>query len=249
MTGADDIGLRAGDTLATAMLSPCVGGLVRTWTDAGASALWSVTEADYLHHMQGIAQLSRSPRGEGRFREVGLLSADGATLSLMSRFPRETEDGSLEFDGSVVTLGPAQVPAESTSEDFLSLLDRAVRRTLQTNEYLIVEKGGWDAPFEPYCLFIAMMQEGTAFSVIETAPAPHASEIWSPSIVPGEAGADLRAPLTEGSIDAVAPIMLDAISTWGLAPWDLALTFGARGRAFGDRCEPDGLVGEPMTGA
>lgn len=233
MTGEDAVGLRAGDTLTTAMLSPCVGGLVRTWTDAGASALWSVTEADYLHDTQGIAQLCRAPRGESRFREVGLLAGDGATLSLMLRLPQESEDGLLQFDGSLITLGPAQDPTELTYEDLRSLLDRAVRRTLQTDEYLIVEKGRWDAPLQPYCLFIAMMQKGTAFRVIETAPAPHASEIESQSIVPGEPGATLRAPLTEGSIDAVAPIMLDAIGTWGLAPWDLALTFGVRGSGQG----------------
>lgn len=229
MTGEADIGMRAGDTLTTAMLSPCVGGLVRTWTGAGESRLWSVAEADCLHDIQGTAALSRTPYGEGRFREVGLLSDDGAMLSLMSRFPREADDGSWEFSGSLLTLGPAQAPAESTYADFRSLLDRAVRHTLQTNEYLIVQKGGWDAPTEPYCLFAAVVEDGTAVSVIEAAPAPTESEIWSPSITPGAPGATLRAPLTEDTIAVAAVIMVDAIATWGLTPWDLALTFGVRG--------------------
>lgn len=229
MTDEDAAGLRAGATLTTAMLSPCVGGLVRTWTDTGQSRLWSVAEAEYLHDVQGTAQLSRTPYGEGRFREVGLLSDDGAMLSVMSRFPREAEDGSLQFDGSLLTLGPADAPGASSYADFRSLLDRAVRRTVETNEYLIVEKGGWDAPAEPYCLFAAVVQDGTTVSVIEAAPAPHGSEIWAPSIDPGAAGATLRAPLTEDSIGVVALVMIDAIATWGLAPWDLALTFGVRG--------------------
>lgn len=226
MSGENEIGLRAGDTLGTAMLSPCVGGLVRTWTATGASTLWSVTEADYLHDIQGIAQLSRTPHGENRFREVGLLSDGGATLSLMSRFPQEAEDGTWEFDGSLVTLGPPGPPGESTVADFRSLLDRAIRRTLQTNEYLIVEKGGWDAPDEPYCLFAAIAEDGATVSVIESAPAPYGAEIWAPHIGDGAPGATLRAPLDEDSVGVAALIMIDAIATWGLAPWDLALTFG-----------------------
>lgn len=230
MMDAGEVGLRAGDTLTTAMLSPCVGGLVRTWTDTGASTLWSVSEADYLHDLQGTAQLSRTSQGEGRFREVSLLSADGSTLSLMSRFPQESADGTLAFDGSLLTLGPAGPPGESTFEDFRSLLDRAVRRTLQTDEYLVVEKGGWETPDEPYCLFVAIMDDdGAAFGVIETAPAPHGSKIWPPHIEVGAPGATLRAPLKEGSVGVAAGIMIDAIATWGLMPWDLALTFGVRG--------------------
>lgn len=221
----NEIGLRVGDTLTTAMLSPCVGGLVRTWTDPGGSALWSVAEADYLRDIQGTAALSRTPHADRRFRETGLLAADGATLMLMSRFPQPAEDGTLQFDSSVLTLAPAAAPGESTVADFRSLLDRAIRRTLQTNEYLIVEKGGWDAPAVPYCLFAAVTEEGAALSVIETAPAPHDSEIWSPWIKPGEPRVTLRAPLTEGTIGVAAAMMIDAIATWGLAPWDLALTF------------------------
>lgn len=37
-------------------------------------------------------------------------------------------------------------------------------------------------------------------------------------------------PLKPGdttTIEVAPLIMLDAIATWGLAPWDLALTFGA----------------------
>ena len=65
-------------------------------------------------------------------------------------------------------------------------------------------------------------------NVIETAPQPLASEIWAPHNIPGEAGTTLRAPMAEETIDIAPLVMIDAIATWGLQPWDLALAFGAR---------------------
>ena len=62
----------------------------------------------------------------------------------------------------------------------------------------------------------------------ETAPQPLASEVWSPHCLPGEEGATLRAPMTEETIDVAPLVMIEAIATWGLQPWDLALVFGAR---------------------
>jgi hypothetical protein len=90
-----------------------------------------------------------------------------------------------------------------------------------------VEKGGWDAPREPYCLFISAEEDGQRVNIIETAPQPLASEIWAPHNVPGEAGTNLRAPITQETINVAPLVMIEAIATWGLQPWDLALVFGA----------------------
>lgn len=51
----DDVPLRAGDTAVTAQISPCVGGLVRTWADGGEPQLWSTPDAEWLLQTQARA--------------------------------------------------------------------------------------------------------------------------------------------------------------------------------------------------
>lgn len=61
--------------------------------------------------------------------------------------------------------------------------------------------------------------------VIDAAPAPLDSEVWAPHIMPGRERNTLSAHASRETID-VAPIaMMEAVRTWGLEPWDLALTF------------------------
>lgn len=209
------------------MLSPCVGGQLRTWTDTGPSRLWQVSEPDALHSIQGTGHIARTLREERRFREVALLCEEKGTLMIRPRFPRQVGDD-LEFDATMLNLAPAGEVQESVFVDFHALLAQAVRHAVATNGFLVVEKGGWDAPDEPYCLFMLTTDDDNKISVIETAPQPRESELWAPHNIPGLAGATLQAPASEGTIDAVPMIMMNAIGTWGLQPWDLALTFGTR---------------------
>ncbi|MDH6194433.1 hypothetical protein M2272_001062 [Mycobacterium frederiksbergense] len=226
---SDSFPLKPGETTTVAMLSPCVGGLVRTWTDSGPSRLWSVRDADYLQSMQATGTIARTLREEDRFREVGLLSEDTGTLMLRSRYPLETDDDRIQYEASVIDLQPAREPAEAADDDMLSLLAQAIEYALTNNEFLVVEKGGWDAPTEPFCLFI-VIPDGEGFvSIIETAPEPYDSHIWAGHIVAGEPCTTLSAPASTDTIQTAPLIMLDAIATWGLQPWDLALTFGTRG--------------------
>lgn len=224
-----DFPLQAGDTGTVAMLSLCAGSLVRTWTDTGPGRLWSVADADYLHAVQGTGTLARTPREERRFREVALLSEDAGTLMLQSRYPLETHDGTVQFEANVISLEPAGEATESVYDDMRSLLTQAIDHALTNNEFLVVEKGGWDAPTEPFCLFAVIPDGEGLVSIIETAPAPHDAEVWSPHIVAGREGATLSAAAGPDTIEVAPIIMLDAIATWGLEPWDLALTFGNRG--------------------
>jgi hypothetical protein len=46
--------------------------------------------------------------------------------------------------------------------------------------------------------------------------------------VAGHESTTLSAPASADTIEVAPLIMLDAIETWGLAPWDLTLTFGTR---------------------
>ncbi|KUI22900.1 hypothetical protein AU193_09745 [Mycobacterium sp. GA-1285] len=225
---SDDFPVQVGDTATVAMLSLCAGGLVRTWTDTGPSRLWSVTEPQRLLALQGTGTIARTLREEGRFREVGWLSEDSGTLMLPSRFPQQSTDERFEAGADLVSLGPATEPAESWPDDVRLLLAQAIRHCIASNEFLLVEVGGWDAPTEPYCLFMLTSEDDGVLSVIEAAPPPHGSEIWDPHIVGGQQGATLSAPANEDTIDVAPLIMIEAVATWGVSPWDLALTFGRR---------------------
>ena len=227
--GADEdlmAGLQPGETLEVAMLSPCVGGLVRTWTDA-SSRLWSVPDPTTLQSYLGRGLIARTLREEGRYREVGMLHEPSGLLMLQSRFPTSTTDDTRQVLAAPLRLSEPGSPSASTRADLLDLLAGAVRHTLEADGFLVVERGGWEAPPEPYCLFIVIPEHGGT-SVIEAAPAPVGAALWESSIRPGAAGATLSAPATPESISVVPTLMLDAVSTWGLEPWDIALTYGRR---------------------
>ena len=223
----DDVPLGAGDVAETAMLSLCAGGLVRTWTDS-RSRLWRVREAEQLRSLQGTGFIGRALREEGRFREVGMLCEERGTLILQSRFPATADGDNVAFEANVLNLEPAVQADSSVFDDVESLLRQAIRHTVEQNEFLLVETGGWDAPLEPFCLFIVVSEDDSPVSVIETAPEPRGSRLWEPHMVTGRETNSLSAPATAENIDAAPIVMLDAIATWGLEPWDLALTFGRR---------------------
>ena len=104
-----DLPLPQGDDLVPAQLSPCVGGLVRTWTEAG-TRLWSVPDDAALAAVQGTGVLARSPRAEGRFRETALLHEESATLFLRTSSP----DG-VTTSVQLAPAGPARPEARETS--------------------------------------------------------------------------------------------------------------------------------------
>jgi hypothetical protein len=221
-------GLQVGDTGVLAQISPCVGGLVRTWVDGGKSTLWSTPDAVWLLHTQATGRIGRTPREDHRFREAGMFFESSDTLIVQSRFPVKVEDDSLQIEAHTVRLEPAGSPNEALLDEFRALLARAIHYCLGNNELLVVEKGGWDAPDEPFCLFIVMAEGDHFVSVIETAPAPIGSELWDPHIVPGRESQNLRAPANPHTIDVAPFLMIEAINRWGLQLWDLALTFGQR---------------------
>jgi hypothetical protein len=222
----DGFPLRTGDTLTTAMLSLCAGGLLRTWTDDGPPRLWSVPDAMRLRSMQATGMIGRTLREEHRFREVALLHADTATMFVQGRSPIVGDDGSPAMQGDMFTLQPRSEPGDSVYEDVLTVLRQAVSHCLSSHEFLLVEKGGWDGPHIPYCAF-GLVTKGEQLSiVIESCPAPRGSSMWEPHIVDGQQNATLTAPADSDAIGIAPLIMIEAIAAWGLEPWDLALTFG-----------------------
>lgn len=217
-----------GDTFTAAQLSPCVGGLLRTWTDTDEGRLWSVDDADWLRSMQGTGTISRTLRHATNFREVGSLSETSGTLMLHGRYPVKSADDSLLLETNTIRLRPAEEPTESVYDDMVSLLKQAVWHALRNNEFLVVEPGGWDAPAEPFCLQVVVGDGDEFISLVQTSPPPHNSDIWAPHIVADQQLATLTAPANEHTIGVAPLVIMEAISLWGLGPWDLALTFGKR---------------------
>ena len=218
------LGVEAGETLETAMLSPCVGGLVRTWSGDG-SRLWGVADPASLSSAMGQGIIARTLREERRFREVALLNERTGTLLLQPRRPTATADGGLQFEARPVQLtdpGPHTSPPWA---DFKELLGQAVRFTVGVDGFLVVELGGWDAPPEPFCLFL-VVHEQSDISVVEAGPAPIGAPLWEKSLQPGATGATMSARATAETLAVVPALMIDACATWGVQPWDLALTYG-----------------------
>lgn len=215
-----------GDVFETAMLSPCVGGLVRTWTSAG-SRLWGVADPAALSSAMGQGIIARTLREDRRFREVALMNERTGTLVLQPRMPKATPGDGFQFEARPVHLTDPGPPTSSPWADFKELLGQAVRFTVGVDGFLVVELGGWDAPTEPFCLFLVFHEQGDT-SVVEASPAPIGAKLWEQSLRPGAAGATMSAPATAETLAVVPALIIDDCATWGVEPWDLALTYGTR---------------------
>ncbi len=153
------LSVERGDTLEAAMLSPCVGGLVRTWTNAG-SRLWGVADPLGLSSVMGQGLIARTLREERRFREVALLNERTGTLLAQPRKLTATPDGDLQSEARAVQLTEPGAPTSSVWSDLKEVFGQAVRYTVAVDGFLVVEQGGWDAPPEPYCLFLVVHDQG-----------------------------------------------------------------------------------------
>jgi len=157
-----------------------------------------------------------------------MLSEQSDALIVQSRFPSKVEAEQVEITARVIQLGAPTSPGHGTYEEFQDLLARAIRQCIDSNEFLVVEPGGWDSPFEPYCLFMVAAEPEGLVNVIETVPTPYGATHWEPHIVPNRETTNLSAPTSAQTLDVVPFLMIEAIVRWELEPWDLALTFGRR---------------------
>lgn len=218
--------LQAGDELVVAQLGLCAGGLVRTWSDRGGSRLWSVDQPGLLHSLQATGQIARTTREGGRYREVGLLSEETGTLIVQSRFPVEVEGDSAQLEAQTFALTPAGEPAESAIGDVVALIKRAILYATNSQEFLLVELGGWDAPAVPFCLFALAQEENGSVSIVETNPIPQEAEFWSSTSESEDGSGTMSSPANPDTIAAAWIFFMESITDWRVEPWDLALTFG-----------------------
>ena len=218
--------LSVGSTGRTVQIGICVGGLVRLWADDDAGGLWQVDDSERLQALLGRGQVARTLREDRRYREVGVFFADQATLVILARMQASAGDPSspVATDGQTFRLTPIAEPRSEhwQARDLLDGLAQAIRGCLGSGEFLVVELGGWNAPQVPYALHLAMGK----VSRIEVSPPPLNSEIWKPHIEAGAPGASMQGRIGEDTPHAAGYLMLQALSAWGVSPWDLALTFG-----------------------
>lgn len=230
---SNDMPLQRGDVAVPVQISPCVGGLLRTWADDGETHLWTMDDPTYVLGRQAHGVYARTIQEENRYRECALLTKDTGVLVVQSRFPVETSDATdgngdttVQLEGQVIQLRRATEPTGNPLQELRWILESAVSHCTSSGEFLVVERGGWDSPHKPYALFALVQERSGPVSVVETAPAPYGSSIWEPHIMPGQPGSSMSAPATQETVDAAPLLILEAVAQWGLEPWDLALTFG-----------------------
>lgn len=112
--------------------------------------------------------------------------------------------------------------------ELTDFLNSVARSAVDRGEFWVAELGGWDAPEKPYCLFAVLDQGDGPVSLIEAVPAPRGTRFW-PDAPEGQPGNTVTAPADEGSLSGVGVFAGSAIHSWGVGPWDIALTFGKLG--------------------
>ncbi|RVW01815.1 hypothetical protein EF834_14055 [Rhodococcus spongiicola] len=209
------------------MISPVAGGLIRTWTSEG-SRLWSVEDPDWLSGVLGRGLVGRTPMPNDRFREAVFLNSDDGTLLVQSRYASGAgrSEVEVEVEVNVVQLGEPTRPEANPWYDMDRFLSAVAVSAADRGEYYVAELGGWDAPTEPYCLFAVMDQGDGPMSLLEAAPAPRGTDFW-PEVPHEQPGSTVVAPASDKTLSVAGVFVTAAIHTWGVAPWDIALTFGS----------------------
>jgi hypothetical protein len=224
--------MQPGGVVETVMVGPPIGGCVRLWDAENRHSLWTVDEPERMASELGRGRISRTGVEPSRFREVGLLDPDAATLLLPARTRRNDRDDPrrIELRGSVYRLRPVpgpQPPRAADPWDELAqwlgdvFLDAASRA-----EFVVIEMGGWDAPQTPYVLAILTHRDGDARWLMECAPRPGPPSLWEIAGASSPDGATVSASATPDTIRAGGRFAVDAAARWASSPHDLGLTFG-----------------------
>jgi len=61
--------------------------------------------------------------------------------------------------------------------------------------------------------------------VVEARPTPNNSRLWSQVLQPEHSAAMVTTPLSDKGLSSAALLLAEASRTWGVSPWELALTF------------------------
>lgn len=217
-----------GSQAATVQVGMALAGVVATWADDGRS-LWAFDAASGLADRLGRGTVARTGVEARRFREVGLLVRESGTLLLPDRL-RADDGGPIEAPGVAFELRPLPPDADHAVADAAwaecaAWLGDAFVAAVERDEFVVVERGGWDAPPEPYVLGIRTGAGEDARWRLECAPAPAAPTLW-PVSDPGARGASISAPPERDTIHVAGQLAVDAVRRWAATPHELGVTFG-----------------------
>ncbi len=225
---SDEFPLGEGATLTTAVFGVPVGGVVQVWTDK--STIWHLHDAAGFTDAAGKGTVGRTRIAPGRYREACLFDESTGTLMLQDRHALEHSEEGFQVGGRVFT---AEAPSEVFGEpweDLANAVFRAAVAAFRRGEVIVVEPGGWETSDERYCLIAGINDDGVDRLILETVPAPTGSEVWPPSDDPK--GQTISAPASDEAIEGVGTLAIDAVHRWGLAPWDVTITYVVPGEAF-----------------
>ena len=222
-----------GSRAETVQLGIPTAGLLATWDERGRT-LWAVDDEASLHDRLGRGIVARTRVEARRFREVGLLVRDTGVLLLPDRFGGSSDATTLEVPGQTVQLHRVAEDADRSraSEAWVALaawLGGTLLLATERREFVVVERGGWDAPSEPYVLGV-LTGDGDADDgglqrwVLECAPAPEPPTLWP--VGADRHGTTATAPPDVDTIRAGGHLVVDAARRWAATPHELGLTFG-----------------------
>lgn len=224
----NDFPLNEGATLSTAVFGVPVGGLVQVWADE--PTVWHLNDAAAFADTVGTGSVARTQIGPGRYREAALFDAETGTLMLQERQVSERTDESYQAGGRVFTAEPPSEVVGDPWDDLGRAVFRAAAEAFGRGELIVVEPGGWDDSDGRYCLIAGIHEDGEDRILLETKPAPTGSEVW-PATDETE-GQTIAAPASEESLNGASTLTVDAVSRWGVAPWDVSLTYIVPAEAF-----------------
>lgn len=222
------------DDAAVVQIGPCLAGHIRTWTRDGDSRLWATPGTEWLSLNQATGRILRTERDRLLWREIALLRVDpGGTTATLGFTQRGNDISDIRADApgtrsvELEAVGelPSTIPHQKIVEDLVALLTSSIRYCITSGDYLIIERGGWNAPMTHRAMFARVQRDEAPVNLVEAAPAPVDSELWTTPTNPDATSALISAPATLDATDAVPWLLVDAVSGWDVPLHDLALAF------------------------
>jgi hypothetical protein len=219
--------VQEGDVLRTVLVGLPLAGYLPLWQEDGVT-YWRMSDPAAVRARLGAGVESRSEIDSKRFREAAMFSPSRGTLFLMDRYRDETG----HLGGTSPQLTPATEEEAYAAVDDKALselytwLGEVVLAAVRRGEFVAVENGGWQVPMTPVVLVMLRTDGREWHSVVEASPVPEGAPVWRDQ-QPVEGNTQvLASPATDQTVRASGLLTRFAVSTWGVHPFQLGLSFG-----------------------
>lgn len=222
--------LAEGQLLETVLLGQPFAGYIAIWDRQNAVSYWRIEDPDALTDRLGRGVTARSEVLPQRFRESAALNLETGALVLLDRFI--DADGNGAGEHVALHRATAEDAHAAADEDdpwrWAHQLGTLMLAAAQRGEFLALETGGWEVPYQPFLLSIVVEEGDRSISVVETAPIPTDAEQWRDYPPPtGARSQSLSAPATVESVAAGGTLAVLAWAEWGIHRLDVGLSFGS----------------------